>query len=246
MTKSRLIEIEDAIELLSKVTKKPQTYVRPDVFAICNHSRIRLFDRFGQSMKWFPDLFHFVKDESGHELLSFRRGFHVDVDELMATLGYDLATQVAVLRTAGLPAFDIEERRNSDALVSGIKAAIQQGVETVLNDSRQNETDRETRTNLSTARANQHEDNNERNNPPRIGWKRALSNEWPGICKLHGPKATARQAIDYLKKHDTSGSILNDKGGSGELWWRLETGEAKEVSLGTVRNFLTDLRKHHA
>lgn len=87
----------------------------------------------------------------------------------------------------------------------------------------------------------------ERNEPPlfrlRIGWKIALFDAWPAICKLHGGRTpTPAEAIRYLQKHDQSGAILQKTDG-GSLWWNRQRGQPKEVTLKTVGNTISNWRK---
>ena len=79
--KSNLMEIEDAIDFISKATNTKNGDVRAIVFEICKNKTIKLIDRFGQQMKWFPDIFKYENDDENN-IVSFRRGFRIDITEL--------------------------------------------------------------------------------------------------------------------------------------------------------------------
>lgn len=76
---------------------------------------------------------------------------------------------------------------------------------------------------------------------PRTGWQIAMFEAWPAMRKLHGREPSAAEAIRYLKKNDTSGTILG-KGGEKELWWKPTRGSAKEVQFKTVESCISSWR----
>ena len=76
---------------------------------------------------------------------------------------------------------------------------------------------------------------------PRIGWQIALFEAWPEICKAYSRIPTARDASNWLKKHDASGYILN-KGVGSSLWWSPQRGEPKEVPMKTIENVISKWR----
>lgn len=76
---------------------------------------------------------------------------------------------------------------------------------------------------------------------PRIGWKIALFDAWPTICRLYARTPTAAEAVRYLQTKDQSGVILA-KTDCGSLWWKPQRGKAKEVDLHTVENTISDWR----
>jgi hypothetical protein len=77
---------------------------------------------------------------------------------------------------------------------------------------------------------------------PHVGWQIALFDAWLAICKSHGGRhPTSAEAIRYLRKNDTSGTILPKTDG-GSLWWKPQRGEAKEVALKTVENIISGWR----
>lgn len=78
--------------------------------------------------------------------------------------------------------------------------------------------------------------------PSRVGWQVALFAAWPQIRSIYGIKPTAREAINWLKEYDTSGTIVGKNTGS-ELFWKTNRGEAKEVSHKTVENVLSKWRQ---
>lgn len=71
----------------------------------------------------------------------------------------------------------------------------------------------------------------------RLGWHIAMIEAWPEMLRIYGRRPSEIEAVKYLRKNDTSGEIL-DCGGAGELWWKTKKGVKKEVSIGTVRNYI--------
>lgn len=77
---------------------------------------------------------------------------------------------------------------------------------------------------------------------PHIGWQIALFDAWPAICRMYGGRTpTAAEAIRYLQTNDKSGEILQKTDG-GSLWWRTQRGKAKEATLHTVENTISNWR----
>lgn len=76
---------------------------------------------------------------------------------------------------------------------------------------------------------------------PSIGWQVALYDAWSAMKILHGREPSAAEAIRYLKKNDTSGTILS-KGGDNELWWKTNRGKPKEVQFRTVETCISSWR----
>lgn len=76
---------------------------------------------------------------------------------------------------------------------------------------------------------------------PHVGWQIALLASWADICKTHGRQPTAAEAVQWLRKNDTSGTIEN-KGANTEMWWRTARGKVRQVSLKTVGNVISKWR----
>ncbi|WP_291981812.1 hypothetical protein [Candidatus Accumulibacter sp. ACC005] len=81
----------------------------------------------------------------------------------------------------------------------------------------------------------------ENNYRPHVGWQIALYDAWPEICRTYGRQPTAIEAIRWLKRNDSNGTILNE-GNSTELCWKTQRDEKKSVHLDVVKNVISAWR----
>ncbi|EXI77151.1 MAG: hypothetical protein AW10_03992 [Candidatus Accumulibacter appositus] len=76
---------------------------------------------------------------------------------------------------------------------------------------------------------------------PRIGWQLALFDSWPQICRTYSRQPTPAEAVRWLRRNDSSGTIV-DKGTAAEMWWCTQQGHEKKVSVHTVESVISQWR----
>lgn len=97
MSKSRLLQVSEAAELIEKVTGEPRFEVARRINHAGQFEGLGFFNKAGQPVSWMPGVYSVVEDDEGRRELAGNRFFRVDIGELMAAFGYHPETQAAIL-----------------------------------------------------------------------------------------------------------------------------------------------------
>lgn len=140
MSKSRLLQVSEAAELIEKVTGEPRFEVAKKINHAGQFDGLRFFNKAGRPVSWMPGVYSVVEDDEGRRELVGNRFFRVDIGELIAAFGYHDETGAAILAAAGLSADadeTKEERRKKAALIKDV-LSFWPTIETDLNDANRN------------------------------------------------------------------------------------------------------------
>lgn len=102
MTKSRLLEVAEAAELIEKVTGLRAGIVEHTAFIKAEQSELAFYDKMGRKLAPFPDMFRRIVDKTaplvpGGQAFKIVPAVKVDLIELMIALELHTETQAAIL-----------------------------------------------------------------------------------------------------------------------------------------------------
>ncbi len=69
-----------------------------------------------------------------------------------------------------------------------------------------------------------------------VAWQAVMLESWPAIVRAHGGKATARNAMPWLKRHGPRDVFPVEQPDRGALAWLDLAGNPQTVSLKTIQN----------
>lgn len=97
MTKSRLLQVSEAAELIENVTGTPRFEIAKRINNAGQFRGLRFFSKQGLPVSWMPGVYRVIEDNEGRLNFDDMPYFRVDIGELMAALDYHPETQTAIL-----------------------------------------------------------------------------------------------------------------------------------------------------